>query len=251
MAAARKKNTNGIPSQKGEDTMLVQKSLLSQGPCTEDELFSGTPLSAVAGIDEAGRGCLAGPVVAAAVILPVGIQIEGLTDSKQLSSSRRNGLAAEIGTVAVAWGLGVVWQQEIDRINILQATLRAMWHATIVLKIRPEVLLIDGKQTIPEHFFNGSKIKWTPAPRQRAIVNGDARVPAISAASILAKTFRDTLMDKLDRRYPGYGFTRHKGYGSKEHLEALQTLGPCPLHRKTFRGVLSNPASGLRQGTLS
>lgn len=250
MAAARKRNRNGTPSKNREEITLVQKSLLPQTSCAEGEFFPGIPVSSVAGIDEAGRGCLAGPVVAAAVILPVGIEIGGLTDSKQLSPSRRNGLAAEIGTLAVAWGLGVVWQQEIDRLNILQATFRAMWHAAIVLKIRPEALLIDGNQTIPEKFFRASKNRWTPPPRQRAIVSGDARVPAISAASILAKTFRDTLMDKLDRRYPGYGFIRHKGYGSREHLEALQTLGPCPLHRRTFRGVLSGSVSGLRQGTL-
>lgn len=199
-------------------------------------VFPEIAASRQAGIDEAGRGCLAGPVVAAAVILPEGAHIPGLADSKTLSPSRRDGLAAEIGTVAVAWGLGVVWPAEIDRINILQATFRAMCHAASVLKVRPEALLVDGNQIIPEHLFRMRG--WEAAPRQRAIVEGDALMPAISAASILAKTFRDMLMEKLDHRYPGYGFAKHKGYGSREHLEALNRLGPCPLHRLTFRGVL-------------
>ena len=177
------------------------------------EWFSGMPLSAIAGIDEAGRGCLAGPVVAAAVILPEGASIPGLADSKVLSPTRRDGLAAEIGTVALAWGIGVIWPPEIDRINILQATLKAMCHAAAVLKVRPKGLLIDGNQTVPELRF--AHWGWSPFPRQKSIVDGDALVPVISAASIIAKTFRDTLMDKLDRRYPGYGFARHKGYGSK------------------------------------
>lgn len=211
--------------------------------------FPDLPVSAIAGIDEAGRGCLAGPVVAAAVILPEGAAISGLADSKVLSPTRRDGLAAEIGAVAVAWGLGVVWPQEIDRVNILQATLRAMCHAASVLKVRPEGLLIDGNQLLPEALFQRWPGRWPVLPRQKAIVDGDALVPVISAASILAKTFRDMLMDKLDRRYPGYGFSRHKGYGSKEHFAALRELGPSPMHRRTFRGVLPE-TSGQRQGSL-
>lgn len=204
----------------------------------------------LAGIDEAGRGCLAGPVVAAAVIFPEGVSLPGLADSKVLSPTRRAGLAAEIGTVALAWGLGVVWPAEIDRINILQATLKAMCHAAGVLKVRPEALLIDGNQTIPEPFFQMGSCWWSRAPRQKAIVDGDALVPLISAASIIAKTFRDTLMEKLDRRYPQYGFAKHKGYGSKEHLEALREHGPCPIHRLTFRGVLPEKVKTDRQGSL-
>lgn len=211
--------------------------------------FPGIPLSAVAGIDEAGRGCLAGPVVAAAVILPEGAAIPGLADSKVLSPTRRDGLAAEIGAVALAWGLGVVWPPEIDRINILQATLKAMCHASSVLKVRPKGLLIDGNQTIPEPLFRQRAAYWPASPRQKSIVDGDALVPVISAASIIAKTFRDMLMDKLDRRYPGYGFAKHKGYGSKEHFAALRELGPCPIHRKTFRGVLPEQQTA-RQGSL-
>ena len=203
----------------------------------------------LAGIDEAGRGCLAGPVVAAAVILPEGANIPGLDDSKVLSPSRRDGLAAEIGTVALAWGLGVVWPPEIDRINILQATLKAMCNAASVLKIRPQALLVDGNQLVPEHFFRMRG--WAAAPLQKAVVHGDALVPAISAASILAKTFRDMLMEKLDRRYPGYGFAKHKGYGSREHLEALGRLGPSPIHRLSFRGVLpEKPEKASEQGAL-
>ncbi|MEG2005762.1 MAG: ribonuclease HII, partial [Bilophila sp.] len=120
-----------------------------------------------------------------------------------------------------------------------------MCRAAEVLKVRPKALLIDGNQLIPEAFFRSC---WDTIPRQKAIVDGDALIPLISAASILAKTFRDTLMEKLDHRYPGYGFARHKGYGSKEHFEALRTLGPCPMHRLTFRGVL--PEAPDRQGSL-
>lgn len=216
----------------------------------ETSFFPSVPSAVLAGIDEAGRGCLAGPVVAAAVIFPEGVTLPGLADSKVLSPTRRAGLAAEIGTVALAWGLGVVWPAEIDRINILQATLKAMCHASSVLKVRPEALLIDGNQTIPEPLFRMSSCWWTRAPRQKAIVDGDALVPLISAASIIAKTFRDMLMEKLDRRYPGYGFAKHKGYGSKEHLEALRELGPCPIHRLTFRGVLPEKTKTDRQGLL-
>ncbi len=234
----------------GRKKSLPAQEELSLFPSTKKGgWFSGIPVSALAGIDEAGRGCLAGPVVAAAVILPEGASIPGLDDSKVLSPTRRDGLAAEIGTVALAWGLGVIWPPEIDRINILQATLKAMCHAVTVLKVRPEGLLIDGNQTIPEPLFRQHPEHWPLLPRQKAIVDGDALVPVISAASIIAKTFRDMLMDKLDRRYPGYGFAKHKGYGSKEHFAALRELGPCPLHRKTFRGVLSEQVSA-RQGFL-
>lgn len=202
----------------------------------------------MAGIDEAGRGCLAGPVVAAAVILPAQTHLEGLADSKTLSASRRDGLAAQIGSEALAWGLGVIWPWDIDRINILQATLLAMSRAVAALKVRPKVLLVDGKQTVPESLLRD------PLPLQKAVVDGDALVPVISAASILAKTFRDDLMDRLDRRYPAYNFAKHKGYGTAEHLEALRLHGPCRLHRLTFRKVLPEEAGKgaacIRQGTL-
>lgn len=199
----------------------------------------------VCGIDEAGRGCLAGPVVAAAVILPPGIRIPGLDDSKVVPATRRAGLAAHIGTVAVAWGLGVVWPKAIDEINILEATFKAMSRAVACLKVVPQRLLVDGNKTIPTFWLRRETARdWN----QQAIVDGDALVPVISAASILAKVFRDNLMEKLDHRYPGYGFEHHKGYGTKEHIEALARLGPCPMHRLTFKKV--KPETVNDQGSL-
>jgi len=200
------------------------------------EFFPHLRASLIAGIDEAGRGCLAGPVVAAAVVLPETFSLPGLADSKVLAPSRRDGLAAAIGQMSLAWGLGVIWPAEIDRINILQATLKAMSRAAAALKVRPEALLIDGDRRIPELFLH--RAGFAAMPAQREIVDGDARVPVIAAASILAKTFRDQLMAKLDGRYPGYGFAAHKGYGTAEHREALGRLGPCRMHRLTFHGVL-------------
>ncbi len=202
----------------------------------------------MAGIDEAGRGCLAGPVVAAAVILPAEYELPGLADSKVLSAARRDTLSEGIRACAVAWGLGVIWPSVIDDINILQATFRAMARAAATLKIRPELLRIDGNKIIPapvlaRMFPNGS------LPRQEALVDGDALEPSISAASILAKTFRDKLMNKLDARFPHYGLRKHKGYGTREHLAALREHGPCPLHRLTFRGVLPEKPSP-QQGSL-
>jgi ribonuclease HII len=179
-----------------------------------------------AGVDEAGRGCLAGPVVAAACILPASFDLPGLTDSKALSAPRREALAAAIRSQALAWALGLSWPREIDRINILQASLRSMERAVARLRLAPALLLIDGNQSCQS------------ALPQRTVVGGDALVPAISAASILAKTFRDHLLAVLDRRHPGYGLAEHKGYGTAAHLAALKALGPTPLHRLSFRGVL-------------
>lgn len=200
-----------------------------------------------AGVDEAGRGCLAGPVVAAAVILPSDVDLPGLADSKILSAGQRAGLAARIGLAAVAWGVGVIWPKEIDHTDILRATFKAMSRAAASLRVRPSLLLVDGKFPVPEALLQD--VMGAPLPRQKAVVDGDALIPCISAASIIAKTFRDNLMEKLDRRYPGYGFARHKGYGTKEHLEAIRLLGPCRMHRKTFRGVRTE-AVALRQGSL-
>lgn len=207
------------------------------------EQFASLP--GAAGVDEAGRGCLAGPVVAAAVLLPESYELPGLNDSKKLTAAKRAVLEPAIKAQAAAWGLGVIWPGEIDSINILQATFRAMARAVAVMKLRPLTLLIDGNKTIPVHLL------VSPALPQRAIVDGDALVPAISAASILAKTFRDRLLERLDRRHPGYGLAVHKGYGTVAHLAALRSLGPCAQHRLTFRGVLpEKPARATEQGCL-
>jgi ribonuclease HII len=178
-----------------------------------------------AGVDEAGRGPLAGPVIAAAVILDPAQPIEGLADSKLLSPARREALAVLIRARACAWSVGRAEVEEIDRLNILQASLLAMARAITALSPRPELVLIDGNQ-LPE--------SDCPA---RAIVGGDALVPAISAASILAKVARDQEMVEMDRLYPGYGFARHKGYPTRGHLAALDRLGISAIHRKTFSPV--------------
>ena len=195
----------------------------------------------IAGVDEAGRGCLAGPVVAGAVILPPDYDLPGLTDSKKLTAARRNVLAAAIKTQAVAWAVAMVWPGEIDRINILQATFAAMAKALAHLRHTPSVARIDGNKVIPLARLG----HLAGCIEQEAIIGGDLTIPAISAASILAKTARDRLLDVYDRRYPGYGFAAHKGYGVAVHLAALRSLGPCPIHRLTFRGVL--PDTSPRQ----
>lgn len=200
-------------------------------------------LRQVAGIDEAGRGCLAGPVVAAAVILPHDYFLAGLTDSKLLSPKKRELLGKHIRRDAIAWAPGVIWPKLIDEINILQATFLAMAKAAASLSVRPDLLLIDGNRAIPERYFDVAPIMRHShfRPRQKAIVGGDLEVPAISAASVLAKTFRDKLMVMLAARYPGYGLEQHKGYGTRAHLDAIARLGPSPLHRRSFRG-----ASGVK-----
>lgn len=248
----------------------------------------GSPLGSHIGIDEAGRGCLAGPVVAAAVVFPadfpLATALAGLHDSKQLSEKKRDALAPLIREHALAYGIGFSWQREIDHINILNATLRAMSRACFALHCRfsrqraaPALLprreegsaalatppgnaptlpadvladlplFIDGNHPIPPTIWQAC----TPLalPQQRAIIDGDALVPAISAASILAKTVRDAIMLQLHQRYQGYGFAQHKGYGTKTHLDALATLGPCRLHRLTFRKVRPEAAQE-QQGNL-
>jgi ribonuclease HII len=191
------------------------------------------PYGPHAGIDEAGRGCLAGPVVAAAVVLPEAYDLPGLTDSKKLTPGRRDLLAAAIKAQAETWAIGMVWPAEIDRINILAASLAAMAKALRRLSPPPPLALIDGNALIPARLL----ARITPPPAQKAIVGGDLLAPAISAASILAKTLRDRLMTKLDARFPGYGLAQHKGYGTAVHLAALARLGPSPLHRLTFARV--------------
>jgi ribonuclease HII len=198
------------------------------------------------GIDEAGRGCLAGPVVAGAVILPDDSVIDGLTDSKQLTAEERDALVDPIKDVAVAWAVGLAWPWEVDEINILQATFRAMARAVRGVRARrPDVrmLYVDGNHAIPEAVLGKGFL-------QRAVIGGDAKVPAISAASILAKTWRDHLMTRLAVRYPGYGFDKHMGYGTRAHLDAIRELGPCRMHRMTFRGVRAEEPRKENQGWL-
>lgn len=182
--------------------------------------------SLIAGVDEAGRGPLAGPVVAAAVILDPERPITGLADSKQLDATRREHLAVIIKGTALAWCVAEADVAEIDTLNILQATLLAMHRAVSGLAPAAQQALIDGNR-LPESL---------PCPA-RAIVGGDREVAAISAASILAKTHRDALLVEFEARYPGYGFARHKGYGTREHLAALTRLGPTPEHRRSFAPI--------------
>lgn len=182
-------------------------------------------LELVCGIDEAGRGPLAGPVCAAAVILGEGVRIDGVNDSKKLSAKVRESLAGEIRARARASAIGWASVEEIDALNIRRANLLAMKRALDGLTERPDLILVDGVD-VPD----------TEIPA-RAIVGGDRLEPTISAASILAKTARDALMIELESRYPGYGFADHKGYGVRRHIEALSLLGPCPQHRRSFRPV--------------
>jgi ribonuclease HII len=179
----------------------------------------------VAGVDEAGRGPLAGPVVAAAVILDPARPVAGLRDSKLLSAAARTRLALEIRAVAVAWALGAADVVEIDTLNILQATMLAMRRAVLGLSVAPGEAWVDGNRC-PEL-----------ACPVRAIVKGDRDVAAISAASILAKTARDAMLTELDRAYPVYGFAHNMGYGTPDHLAALARHGPCPAHRRSFAPV--------------
>jgi len=180
---------------------------------------------AVAGIDEAGRGPLAGPVLAAAVVLPRHFELPGLTDSKKLSPAVRERLFPLIRQQALAVGIGFASPAEIDQLNILQATLQAMLRAVRRLRLSPDYLLIDGITPLPQTL------------PQQTLKKGDSRSLSIAAASVVAKVVRDRLMVHYDRCFPGYGFAGHKGYGSAAHRQAIAELGPCPIHRVTFRGV--------------
>ena len=222
----------------------------------------------VAGLDEAGRGPWAGPVVAAAVALPRGLSDPEIRDSKLLAAGKRQELAARIKERAVAWGVGIVGPEEIDRINILQASLLAMAMAFEQLSPIPDCLLIDGPHQIPVEFLRRvQKVQGVPfgsepqgrrqdvqsvedglndlnglerferPPVQRAIIKGDQLSISIAAASIVAKVARDEMMVEYDKLYPEYGFGRHKGYGSPAHMAALSRCGPCPIHRRSFRPV--------------
>lgn len=179
----------------------------------------------LAGVDEVGRGPLAGDVVTAAVILDPERPITGLADSKKLSEKRRQSLYHEIKEKALHWSLGRASVAEIDEINILQATMLAMVRAVDALAVTPELVLVDGNR-LP---------RWRY--KAQAVVGGDGQIAAISAASIIAKVTRDAELAELDTHYPGYGFAAHKGYGTAQHLAALKLLGPCPVHRQSFRPV--------------
>lgn len=180
-------------------------------------------MTRICGVDEAGRGPLAGPVVAAAVILPVGFSDVSIRDSKTLSKAKREQLAPYIREVAIAWAVVAVGARRIDKWNILEATKLAMKHA--VEKINPDLVLIDGNQRIPISI------------PQRTVVGGDSLHVEISAASILAKVWRDQLMERLAQKYPHYGFEKHAGYGTEQHRTAIKQNGPCRIHRRTFAGV--------------
>jgi ribonuclease HII len=187
----------------------------------EQELWT-RGLDVLAGIDEAGRGPLAGPVVAAAVILPKDLTIPGVDDSKKLSEKRRELMFDEVCSRAVAYGIGIVDHEAIDRLNILQATILAMHRAIDGLSLLPQFLLVDGTT------FRHESIPF------RTVVDGDARSLTIAAASIVAKVTRDRLMRQYAVNYPAYGFERNKGYGTPEHLEAIKRFGYCPIHRRSF-----------------
>jgi ribonuclease HII len=191
-----------------------------------EKMYSRRGYHRIAGVDEVGRGPLAGPVVAAAVILPQEGIGERLFDSKKISSKKREELYKTISTKAEGVGVGIIGQEEIDRINILQATLKAMALAIGNLPIPPDFILIDGSQ-------GGLAL---PVP-QKPIRKGDRLCNSIAAASIVAKVTRDRMMLECHQKYPQYNFARHKGYGTKEHQRAIERFGVCELHRKTFRGV--------------
>ncbi|TCV91886.1 RNase HII [Luteibacter rhizovicinus] len=195
----------------------------------------------VAGVDEAGRGPLAGPVVVAAVILDPARPIRGLNDSKQLNEAVREKLYGRIVERALAWTVIFVERDEIDRINIFQATMIGMTRSLMGLSLTPHVALIDG-----------NRLPKTLPCQGRAVIGGDATEPSISAASIIAKVSRDRHMHELDARYPGYGFAKHKGYGVPEHLDALGRLGPCDAHRRSFAPVRKwfEPESGVPAADL-
>lgn len=196
-------------------------------------LLNLEPPPGLCGVDEAGRGPLAGAVYAAAVMLDPAKPIAGLNDSKKLSEKARERLAFIIKSESLAWAVAYSSVEEIDRLNILQATLLAMQRAVAGLKVRPQVVWVDGNRC-PDWEYSS-----------RAIVEGDALVPAISAASILAKTARDAAMRELHARYPQYNFSGHKGYGTAAHLKAIRQHGPCPEHRQSFSPVKQMLAQGV------
>jgi ribonuclease HII len=183
-------------------------------------------IARIAGVDEAGRGPLAGPVVAAAAVLAPGVFIEGVNDSKKLSAKRRDALYGEIVSKAAAYGVGIAAPEEIDAVNILQATFLAMKRALEQIKGSYDLILVDGNQRIP----------GLPAEPQMAVTGGDAKSASIAAASIIAKVTRDRMMEECHEKYPRYGFDKHKGYGTERHREMIKQYGLCDIHRRSFCG---------------
>lgn len=188
-----------------------------------DKEFFDKGIEYIAGIDEAGRGPLAGPVVVASVILPQDSMIEGVNDSKKISESKREKLYDTILNEALSYGIGIIYQDEIDEINILQATKKGLTEAIKKMKIKPNIIMVDA--------LNGINTLGIP---YKSIIKGDAKCYSISAASIIAKVTRDRIMREWDKIYPEYGFSSHKGYGTAKHIAAIREYGPCPIHRKTF-----------------
>jgi ribonuclease HII len=226
LAVERRRARNRAEGQRLRGLLRFEAALWEQG------------ITRIAGVDEAGMGTLAGPVVAAAAILPRDFRPRGLDDSKVLDPEERERLAREIQAQAVAWALGSASHEEVDALDVYRAGLLAMRRAVEALPVAPEHLLVDARR-LPELRIP-----------QQGIVKGDARSLSIAAASVLAKTARDDRMRELDLLYPGYGFARHKGYGAPEHLEALGRLGPCPIHRLTFAPVKAVLGQAPRQGEL-
>lgn len=200
---------------KSEDKLFYEKELWGKG------------YKLLAGVDEVGRGPLAGPVVAACVVFPMDMYLPEIDDSKKLSPQKREELYKEIKNKALDFGIGIVKEKEIDKLNILRASLKAMHKAVSSLKNRPDFLLIDGNQKIPE-------LKLPQLP----VVKGDSLSLSCAAASIIAKVERDNLMKKIHRKYPQFSFDQNKGYSSRKHLEALKNFGPCKVHRRSFKRVM-------------
>lgn len=189
----------------------------------EEKIYNSKEVKYICGIDEAGRGPLAGPVVIAAVIMPRNSMIEGVNDSKKVSENKREKLYEEITSSSIAWAVGIIDQNEIDDINILNATKKGLTQALTELEQRPDIILVDAL----------TKIDTLGIPYE-SIIKGDAKSYSIAAASIVAKVTRDRIMRQWDEIYPQYGFEKHKGYGTAMHINAIKEYGPCPLHRKSF-----------------
>jgi ribonuclease HII len=207
-------------------TLFPEEAFPVEGPLVFEAAARKSGYTVVAGVDEAGRGPLAGPVVAAAVVLPEDAALDGVQDSKQMTEKARTEAFSVICATALALGVGVIPPSYIDAHNILNASLEAMRRAVSFLESPPDFLLVDGICPVPTR------------THQRCLKQGDRRSLSISAASVIAKVYRDRIMCSFDTRFPQYGFSSHKGYGTSAHFEALRRHGPCPIHRRTFHGVL-------------